>query len=113
MRTCLLLLLIALGLQCAEGPQVFAIRNARIVPVSKPPIEKGTIVVRDGLIEAVGESVNPPPDAWVIEGAGLTVYPGLIDALSTWGMPATIVITTTTTVRSSTATPAAPASTIP
>jgi len=103
----------ALGLQCAEGPQVFAIRNARIVPVSKPPIEKGTIVVRDGLIEAVGESVNPPPDAWVIEGAGLTVYPGLIDALSTWGMPATVVITTTTTVRSSNAAPAAPASTVP
>jgi len=106
-------LLLALGLQCAEGPQVFAIRNARIVPVSKPPIEKGTIVVRDGLIEAVGESVNPPPDAWVIEGAGPTVYPGLIDALSPWGMSATVVITTTTTVRSSTAAPAAPASTVP
>ena len=28
-----------------------------------------------------------PADAWVIEGEGLTVYPGLIDALSTVGMP--------------------------
>ncbi len=28
-----------------------------------------------------------PADAWVIEGAGLTVYPGFIDGLSTWGIP--------------------------
>ena len=82
-----ILLLPLAMLQSAEGPQVFAIRNARIVPVSKPPIEKGTVVVRDGLIEAAGANVSPPPDAWIIEGAGLTVYPGLIDSLSTWGVP--------------------------
>ena len=45
------------------------------------------MVLRDGLIEAVGEDVTIPADAWVIEGEGLTVYPGLIDALSTWGIP--------------------------
>jgi hypothetical protein len=39
---------------------VFAIRNARIVTVSGPDIENGTIVVRDGKIQAVGASVNVP-----------------------------------------------------
>ncbi|MGH9675248.1 MAG: amidohydrolase family protein, partial [Bryobacteraceae bacterium] len=64
-----------------------AIRNARVVPVSGPAIAKGTVVVRNGLIEAVGANVSPPADAWIIEGDGLTVYPGLIDALSTIGIP--------------------------
>jgi hypothetical protein len=71
----------------AEGPQIFAIHGARIVPVSGPTIEKGTIVLRNGVIEAVGANVTPPADAWIIEGEGLTVYPGMVDALSTWGIP--------------------------
>ena len=73
--------------QAAESPSAIAIRNARIVPVSSAPIAHGTVVVRNGLIEAAGANVNVPPDAWVIEGEGLTVYPGLIDSLSTLGMP--------------------------
>src|SRR5688572_4246763 len=64
----------------AEGPDVWAIRNARIVPVSGPVIERGTVVVRGGLIVDVGANVQPPADARLVEGAGLTVYPGLIDA---------------------------------
>lgn len=58
---------------------VYAITGARIVPVSAPPIDNGTIVIRDGAIEAVGAGVSAPPDAVVIDGKGLTVYPGLID----------------------------------
>jgi len=64
-----------------------AVRNARIVTVSGPVIDKGTVVLRHGLIEAVGANVAVPPDAMVVEGEGLIVYPGLIDGLSTWGMP--------------------------
>src|SRR5215469_16530433 len=71
----------------AESPQAVAIRNAKIVTVSGPPIAKGTVVLRDGLIEAVGENVPVPADAWVVEGEGMTVYPGLIDAMSTVGIP--------------------------
>ncbi len=52
-----------------------------------PPIENGTVVLRDGVIEAVGDNITAPADAWVIDGKGLTVYPGLVDALSTWGLP--------------------------
>jgi hypothetical protein len=41
----------------AEGPPaVWAITGARIVTVSGAPIEKGTVVVRDGLITDVGAS---------------------------------------------------------
>jgi imidazolonepropionase-like amidohydrolase len=67
-------------------PRYFAITHARIVPVSGPVIENGTVVVAKGLIQAVGSSVTIPPEAWVIEGKGLTVYPGLIDAGTTVGL---------------------------
>jgi imidazolonepropionase-like amidohydrolase len=70
----------------AEEPGAFAIRNARIVPVSGPAIDNGTVVVSGGLITAVGASVEVPADAWVIDGKGLTVYPGLIDALTDLGL---------------------------
>lgn len=63
----------------AEGPRIYAIAGARIVTAAGPAIEAGTIVLRDGLIEAVGPAVTAPADAWVIDGKGLTVYPGLID----------------------------------
>lgn len=72
----------------AETPSVVAIRDARIVTVSGQTLEKGTVVIANGLIKEVGASVTPPAGAWVIDGAGLTVYPGLIDAFSEWGTPA-------------------------
>ncbi len=65
----------------------FAITNARIVPVSGPAIDGGTVLVSHGVITAVGATVQVPADAWVIDGKGLTVYPGLIDALTDLGLP--------------------------
>lgn len=65
----------------------YAITNARIVTVSGSVIERGTVVVRNGLIAAVGANVNAPSDARIIEGDGLTVYPGLIDAYTNLGLP--------------------------
>ncbi len=63
--------------------ETYAITNARIFPVSGPVIERGTVVIRDGLITAVGAGVPAPADARVIDGTGLNVYPGLIDASTT------------------------------
>jgi len=80
------LALYAAGAARAEEPRYFAIRNAHIVPVSGPEIKRGTVVIAKGLIVAVGENVTIPPEAWVIEGRGLTVYPGFIDALSDLGL---------------------------
>lgn len=65
----------------------YAITNARIVTVSGPTIDRGTVVIRDGLIAAVGPNVTPPADARVIDGNGLTVYPGLIDSNTSLGIP--------------------------
>jgi len=68
-------------------PRYFAITNARIIPVSGPAISNGTIVIAKGLIQAVGANVPIPPEAWVIDGKGLTVYPGLTDAGTDLGLP--------------------------
>lgn len=70
----------------AEGRPPLLIRNAKIVPVSGAMIPKGSVLIADGLISAVGASVTAPVGAEIIEGEGLTVYPGLIDTLSTLGL---------------------------
>jgi imidazolonepropionase-like amidohydrolase len=62
--------------------RTFAITDARVVTAPGTVIERGTVVVRDGLIEAVGPDVDVPFDAEIIEGDSLTVYAGFIDALS-------------------------------
>jgi imidazolonepropionase-like amidohydrolase len=67
---------------------VYAITNARIVTVAGANIDRGTIVVRDGLIEAVGANARVPADARVLDGTGLTVYPGFFDTLTTLGLQA-------------------------
>ncbi len=69
----------------AGSPEVkpaYALVNCRIFPVAQPVIEKGTILIRDGLIEAVGPAakVKIPEDAEIIEASGLNAYPGLISA---------------------------------
>ena len=68
--------------------QSYSITNARLITVSGAPIEKGTIVIRDGLIESVGPNVKPPADSQIFDGTGLTVYPGFFDALTSIGVQA-------------------------
>jgi imidazolonepropionase-like amidohydrolase len=63
----------------ADAPNVYAIRGARIVTAAGATIESGAVVVRNGTIEAVGSNASVPSEATVIDGAGKTVYPGLID----------------------------------
>jgi len=63
----------------ADTPDIYAVRGARIVTAAGAPIEGGTVVIRRGIIADVGASIAVPSDAVVIDGSGLTVYPGLID----------------------------------
>ena len=88
--TALLTLLAAAPSLQAQGgePQYFVIRGAKVVPVSGPPVENASIVISRGLITAVGRDVAVPPEAWVIEGQRLTVYPGLFDSFTDVGIPA-------------------------
>ena len=67
-----------------EAPLV--IRGARVVTVSGPVIEKGTVVVHKGRIVAVGPDVAVPAGATLVDGSGKTLYPGLVDALTTIGL---------------------------
>jgi len=94
MKNLVTALFLGCALALAQSHPAVAIHNAKIVTVSGPVINKGTVVLRNGLIEAVGENVAIPPDAMLVEGEGLTVYPGLIDALSTWGQPGAVSATT-------------------
>lgn len=70
-----------------SGIDTYAITNARIVTVSGPIVERGTVVIRNGLIAAAGQNISVPPDARVIDGTGLTVYPGLIDSYTNLALP--------------------------
>jgi imidazolonepropionase-like amidohydrolase len=70
----------------ADGGEVYALRGGTIVTVSGETIQKGTIVIRHGLIEAVGAEIAIPGDARIIEATGLTIYPGFFDAYSNLGL---------------------------
>jgi imidazolonepropionase-like amidohydrolase len=63
-----------------------AIKGARILPVSGPPIDAGVIVINKGKIEAVGKDVAIPAGAKVIDATGKTVVPGFVEAHSNRGM---------------------------
>src|ERR1041384_2676178 len=84
------LLFLFAGMSNAQRSAIdtYAITNTRIVTVSGPVIERGTVVIRNGLIAAAGANVNAPPDARVVDGTGLTVYPGLIDSYTDLALPA-------------------------
>jgi imidazolonepropionase-like amidohydrolase len=90
----------AVSTQAPPHAPRYAITGARIVTNTGAPIEKGTVVMRDGIIEEVGANVTAPADAMVVDGAGLTVYPGLID------MSNTTVVESPSTQPASAATPA-------
>jgi imidazolonepropionase-like amidohydrolase len=82
---CLLLSAVSLA-QSKPDSGSYVIRNAKIVTVSGATIERGTIVIKDGKIAAVGASVSAPGNAKVIDGHGLSVYPGLIDSNTSLGL---------------------------
>lgn len=58
---------------------VFAITDARLETVSDGVLERGTLVIENGRIAAMGPNVGVPAGATLIDGEGLTVYPGMID----------------------------------
>ena len=78
-----------LFLSAADAPKkTIAITGARLLTVSHGIIENGTLVMADGKITAVGESgkVTVPSNAEVVDAHGMTVYPGLIDPESNFGL---------------------------
>ena len=78
-------LLAASFVDAADRPVVI-IKDARIVTVAGPVIEKGSVLISGGKVATVGPSVAVPEGATVIDGTGKTVYPGLIDGLTSLGL---------------------------
>ena len=76
------LILLFTATSSARVTPTYAIVNCKIIPVTGSPIEKGIIIIRDGLIESLGPQgkISIPEDAEIIKAEGLFAYPGLIDA---------------------------------
>ncbi len=66
---------------------VYAFMNAKIFVDADEIIENGTLIIKDGLIYAVGTKINIPQGAVIYDLKGKSIYPGLIDAYSSYGMP--------------------------
>jgi hypothetical protein len=75
-------LLAAAAVEGARPPRVHALVGARIVAAPGRVIESGTVVLRDGVIVAVGAKVEVPADARVWDLKGKTIYPGLVESYS-------------------------------
>jgi imidazolonepropionase-like amidohydrolase len=74
------------GVSAQGRSETYAIRNARIVTVTGPVIERGTVVISNGKIAAVGANVSAPSGARVIDGTNLSIYPGMIDSGTVLGL---------------------------
>ena len=79
---------LALVLSCAGAllagssafAQTIAITNARVHTIAGPVIERGTVIIANGKIAAVGAGVAVPAGARVIDAAGRIVTPGFLDS---------------------------------
>ena len=71
-----------LAAQSSPTSSVLAITNATVLTVTKGTLARGTVIVKDGKIAAVGANVTVPAGAEVVDGTGRFVTPGIIDAHS-------------------------------
>src|SRR5690242_20085645 len=65
-----------------DAPSVILIQNATVMTVSHGTIEHGSILIKDGKIAEVGQSIKAPAGAQVIDANGQFVIPGIIDCHS-------------------------------
>lgn len=68
-----------------NGTGFHALVGARVVTAPGQVLNNATVVIRNGLIQAVGAGMAPPAGARVWDLKGLTVYPGFIDASADLG----------------------------
>ncbi len=82
----LLVLFVFVGMSQEKSSEIIAIKDATIIPVVGQNIPSGTLLIKDGLIEAVGQDIDIPSGAKVIDGKGLYAFPGMIDSTCTLGL---------------------------
>lgn len=71
----------------SNTPAVHALKNLTIIPSPGKKIEKGIIVIRDGVIQSVGANIPIPADAREWDCSGMTAYAGMIDLFTEYGQP--------------------------
>ncbi len=76
---------LVLLLQALPQEETVAITNVRILTVTKGEIESGTIVIKGEKIAEAGKDAKPPAGARVIDGKGLTAFPGIVQPVSRIG----------------------------
>ncbi|MBL8151866.1 MAG: amidohydrolase family protein [Blastocatellia bacterium] len=79
-------LLVPLSHSWAAPEVSYAIKGAKVYTLAGSPIDNATVVIKNGKIEAVGNSVSVPTGAKVIDARGLEVYPGLFDSATQLGL---------------------------
>ena len=75
-----LVVCVSLGLTQDKTSGVIAIKGAHIIPVVGEDIPNGTLLIKDGLIQAIGKDVEIPSEAKIINATDLYVFPGMIDS---------------------------------
>src|SRR5947209_14245990 len=86
MRIILLAIILIAASGAAAFAQTIAITNATVYPVSSAPISNATVLIRNGVIVAVGAGVPIPADAAKIDATGKIVTPGLINSITELGL---------------------------
>jgi len=103
--TIIIILMVVLAATLLAGPdtadevKAILIKNATIVPIVGDRIERGQLLIRDGKIAGLGETLTAPEGARVIDAAGMFVYPGFIDGYSHFGLIEIAAISGTTDFR--------------
>ena len=86
MRRVFLTIAFLIAVASSALSQTIAITNGKVYPVSGPPISNGTVLIRDGVITAVGSNLNIPANAEKIDATGKIVTPGFINSLTELGL---------------------------
>lgn len=70
----------------AEAQQVTAIQGGTVMTMAGRTFENGTVLIRDGRIAEVGPNVRVPSGARIVDASGKYVMPGIIDAMTYYGI---------------------------
>ncbi len=72
--------------ELAPVTRTYAITNVNIIQAPGRKIDMGTVIIKDGLIRAVGKGIAIPSDAIVIKADSMYVYAGFIDGMTRAGV---------------------------
>jgi len=78
--------ILAISTICVNAQDVIAIRGGTVYTMAGDPIEESTVIIRGSKIEAVGKSVSIPQGAEIIDASGKHVIPGIVDAMTYYGI---------------------------